>query len=143
MIDVLINILHEGCHSLVVDNGDIRTFDGRGISDLYNLFTTAPGFLQRASIADKVVGKGAAAIMIIGGVKSLYADVISHPAMQLLQKSPIKVCYGKKVENIINRKGDGICPVERLCMPCSTAQECLPLITQFLESISSRDTSLR
>lgn len=130
----LIQILHEGGHSLVVANGEIRTFDGRGISDIYKLFTNDPCFLEGAEIADKVVGKGAAALMIAGGIKSLYTDVISAPALQLLENSPVKVSYGILVDNIINRKGDGICPVETLCLPCVTAQECLPLITKFINS---------
>lgn len=137
MIDDLIKILHDGGHSLVVANGVIRTFDGRGVSDLYHLLTEDPGFLQGAEIADKVVGKGAAALMIIGGIASLYTDVISAPALQLLRESHVKVSFGKQVDNIINRKGDGICPVETLCLPCATARECLPLITQFIRSIKN------
>lgn len=134
MRDDLIKILHDGNHSLVVANGEVCTFDGRGISDLYNILNDDPGFLRGAEIADKVVGKGAAALMIIGGVDSLYADIISAPALELLCQSNTKVDFGKQVDNIINRKGDGICPVETLCLPCKTAQECLPLITQFMNS---------
>lgn len=134
MRDDLIKILHDGNHSLVVANGEVCTFDGRGISDLYNILNDDPGFLRGAEIADKVVGKGAAALMIIGGVDSLYTDIISAPALELLRHSNTKVDFGKQVDNIINRKGDGICPVETLCLPCATAQECLPLITQFMNS---------
>lgn len=134
-MDDLIKILHEGNHSLVVANGEVCTFNGRGISDLYSILTEDPGFLQGAEIADKVVGKGAAALMIIGGISYLYTDVISAPALDLLRQSPVKVDFGKKVDNIINRKGDGICPVETLCLPCATAQECLPLIENFMKTI--------
>lgn len=135
MKDTLIKILHEGNHSLVVANGAVRTFNGRGISDLYNILNENPELLQGAEIADKVVGKGAAALMIIGGIASLYADIISAPALDLLRQSPVKVDFGKQVDNIINRKGDGICPVETLCLPCATAQECLPLIENFMKTI--------
>ena len=61
MMDDLIEILHDGSHSLVVANGEICTFGGRGISDLYNILSEDPGFLQGAEVADKVVGKGAVA----------------------------------------------------------------------------------
>ncbi len=135
MMDHLIKILHDGGHSLVVANGkDVRTFDGRGISDLYNILNEDPEFLQGAEIADKVVGKGAAALMIMGGIDALYTDVISVPALELLHETAIKVGFGKQVDNIINRKGDGICPVETLCLPCATARECLPLINQFIKA---------
>lgn len=131
-MDNLIALLHEGNHSLVVRNGHVATFDSRGVADLFNLLNDDPEFMQGADVADKVVGKGAAALMISGKIHAVYADVISQPALALLSTSPVKVSYGMVVPNIINRKGDGICPVETLCLPCTTADECLPLITSFL-----------
>lgn len=128
----LIRLLYSGHHSLVVAKEEVRTFDGRGISDLYVLLTNESGFLQGASVADKVVGKGAAALMVLGGVQEVYAGVISMPALDLLHKSGIAVRFGQEVPNIINRAGDGICPVEQLCRNCETAAECLPLITEFI-----------
>lgn len=69
MMEDLIRLLHGGDHSLVVANGNVYTFNGRGVTDLYALLREDPGFLKGASIADKVVGKAAAALMILGGVK--------------------------------------------------------------------------
>lgn len=46
MPDELIRILQDGNHSLVVAGDGIRTFDGRGISDLYGLLTEHPGWLR-------------------------------------------------------------------------------------------------
>ena len=45
---------------------------------------------------------------------------------------PRPVSYTVAVPHIINRAGDGICPVERLCAGARTAAECLPLIEGFL-----------
>ena len=134
MTKELIELLHSGNHSLVVANGVTATFDGRGVSDLYRILTETPELLHGADIADKIVGKGAAALMILGEVKSVYADVISTPALRLLQQSSVDISFGQEVENIVNRKGDGICPVETLCLDCKTAEECMPLITRFLNS---------
>lgn len=129
----LISILHEGHHSLVVANGDVCTFDGRGVSDLYFLLFEDPEFLRGASVADKVVGKGAAALMILGGIVEVYADVISSVALRLLKDEGLRVHFGREVTYIINRNGDGICPVEKLCLPCGSAVECLTLIKGFIE----------
>ncbi len=133
MMEDLTNLLHCGNHSLVVANGDICTFDGRGIADLYDLWSNDPGFLDGASIADKVIGKGAAALVILGHAAELYADIISESALDLFHGSPVKVCFGQKVPYIVNRAGDGICPVEILCRNCKTAEECLPLINDFMK----------
>lgn len=133
MMDGLINILHSGNHSLVVANGDICTFNRRGIADLYDLLHNDPGFLAGAAIADKVVGKGAAALAILGHVAELHADIISEAALEILSQSPVTVSYGQIVPYIINRNGTGWCPVETLCRGCKTAEECLPLICDFIE----------
>ncbi len=88
-MEKLIRLLHEGNYSLVVAHGEIRTFSGRGVSDLYALSGEDPGFLRGASVADKVVGKAAAALMIVAGVSELHADVISRPALDLLAGSGV------------------------------------------------------
>ncbi|MBD5356132.1 MAG: DUF1893 domain-containing protein [Bacteroides sp.] len=130
----LIEILHSGNHSLVVANGEIRTFNKKGVADLYHLYTSDPLFLNGSEVADKVIGKGAAALMVMGKVRNVYADVISEPALALLHDNHLSVTYSRKVENIINRQGTGICPVETLCLNCKSAAECLPLIDNFMKS---------
>ena len=135
----LMEILRSGNHSLVVAGSEIRTFDGRGIADLYRIFTLEPDFLAGASVADKVVGKGAAALMVLGGVKEVYAGVASSAALTLLHNSGIAVRCDLEVPHIINRKGDGICPVETLCGDCTTAAECLPRIEQFMQQLKQQN----
>lgn len=135
MTSDLVQILHSGSHSLVVSSRGVHTYDGRGISDLYRLLSDGENLLAGASVADKVVGKGAAALMILGGVDELHTDVISEAAIALLDDSDVKVTYDERVPHIINRTGDGYCPVEVLCSECKTAAECLPLITDFITNI--------
>ena len=66
----LIEKLHAGGYSCVIANGDcIRTFTQRGVADLYDLLVQDADFLKGASVADKVIGKAAAALMVVGGVK--------------------------------------------------------------------------
>ena len=68
--------------SCVVRNGDeVRIFRERGVKDLYRLLREEPQLLDGAFVADKVVGKGAAALMILGGVEELFADVVSRAAL--------------------------------------------------------------
>ena len=93
-MEKLINLLHTGGYSCTIANGGkIRTFTQRGVADLYDLLTQEPEFLKGALIADKVVGKGAAALMILGGIKELYTDIISTKALELFRKSDVKVDF--------------------------------------------------
>lgn len=136
-ISDLIDILHsDGC-SCVISNG-VRTerFYKRGILDLLALVQANDDILANAKVADKVVGKGAAALMVLGGVRQVYADVISESALLLFRQSGVEVSYGKLVDKIINRTGTDICPVEKLCAHCDTPRECLPLIIEFAGTIT-------
>lgn len=129
----LIEILHkEHCSCVIRKDDKITLCRQRGVKDLLELVGSEAKPLQAAEIADKVVGKGAAALMILGGVRAVYADVISTPALELLRTVSIPASYGEIVPNIINRSGTDICPVEKLCQDCDTALDCLPLITKFV-----------
>ncbi len=131
------DILHQqGCSCVIYAHGATTICHERGVKDLLRILKHDPDLLAGSMIADKVVGKGAAAIMVLGGVKAVYADVISRPALDMLASAPIDVSYGECVANIINRAGTGVCPVEALCRDCATAIECLPLIEQFVNKTS-------
>ena len=122
----------EGCSCVVHSAGALYSFHQRGVSDLWQLLHEKPGLLHGAFIADKVVGKGAAALMAAGGVRGVYARTLSRPALGLLEEAGIPVEYECLVPNIINRAGDGICPVESLCADARTPEECLPRIGEFV-----------
>lgn len=129
-------ILHEGKagHSLVIKtaSGDVFSFDGRGISDLMRLLNTSPDTLKGARLADKVVGKAAAALMTLGGVVELYASLISDGALCLLKGTGLKVSYDKRTDHIVNRDGTDWCPMEKACRDCLTAGECLERINKLI-----------
>lgn len=128
----------EGC-SCVVRNGEIvRSFHQRGVSDLWRLLHEEPDVLRGAFVADKVVGKGAAALMAVGGVRRLYASTVSRPALELLAAAGIPVEYETVAEHIINRAGTGICPVEQLCANARTPEECLPRIGEFIRRMKEQ-----
>lgn len=129
----VIDRLHREKCSCVISNGcGLTVCHERGVMDLYRLLTQEPERLRDTFVADKVVGKGAAALMILGGVRELYADLISRPALGLLDSEGVEVSFADVVPNILNRTQTGFCPVETLCSECRTAAQCLPLIEKFI-----------
>lgn len=136
-------MLHEGNHSLVIrtNTDEIFAFDGRGISDLLQLLNESPDLLDGALVADKVVGKAAAALMISGGVKAVFADTVSEPALQLFASaaSEVDVTCNNKVEHIINRTKTGWCPMELACRDAKTPEECLENIKAKLEELKAKE----
>ena len=82
-MDELIRLLNEGNYSCVVRQGEeTRTFSRRGVADLYDLYATDRAFLKGAWLGDKVIGKGAAALMVLGGVSRMDPGS-QHPCTRL------------------------------------------------------------
>jgi len=135
--------LSQGKHSLVVKTAarQTLTFDGRGISDLLQLLRSPAHPLDGAEVADKVVGKAAAALMILGGIKAVHADTVSLPALQLLASAAPQtiVSYGDKVEHIANRTQTGWCPMELACKDATTPEECLSRIQAKLQEFAKEN----
>ncbi len=136
-MDNIIDILHKGNYSCVIKNGNtIRTFTQRGVNDLYYLFTNEPDFLRGAIVADKIVGKAAAAIMIAGGVKSLYTDIISTKAIDVLKNSNTVYNFKTQIDVVINRDKTNMCPLEKACFDIKKIPDIIKTISLFLNTKS-------
>lgn len=94
--------------------------------------------MKGASIADKVIGKGAAALMVLGGMRTVYADIISTPALTLLRHEGIETTFAKEVLHIINRDKTGWCPLETACDKLESVTEMYPVIQNFIKNIRSK-----
>ncbi len=103
---------------------------GNGILPLFKLISEED--LKGAFVMDKVVGKAAAALLIVGHVQEVHTPLISTPARKLLEGNNVKVSFDNEVENILNRANDGICPMELLTKDCLTAEECFQKIEEKL-----------
>ena len=114
-------------------SGEIRKFERRGVADLFALVTDASAFLRGASVADKIIGRGAALLLVKGGVSRVYAQVISSGALEVLRRAGMEVSFGEEVANIINRAGTDVCPVEKLTAGTDSPDEAYLMIKEFLK----------
>ncbi len=138
-MEEIIEILHSGNYACVIkSNGAIRTFNNRGVSDLYNLYNSGDHFANEGMIADKVVGKAAASLMVLLGLKKIYADIISYGALKVLTEAGIDTSFELKVPVIINRTNTGSCPLEILTESTVSPEEALPVITNFINSVKKQ-----
>ena len=112
-IDLAIRELDEGGYTCVVRNGQRNYVSNhRGIAPLVHWLEETPCVLKNAVVADKVIGKAAALLLVHGGIKELYTRVISRPAVAVLRRAEISFSYGEMVEYIENRDKTGRCPME-------------------------------
>ena len=131
----MLNYLKENQLSLVVRNrGEQTTYTQHGVRDLYDLQNSR--VLQGAAVADKIIGKGAAALMIAGGVKYVTTEAISQEAIDMLHAAGIDVQYHEVLDYIPNHDHTGECPIEQRLHGISDPAECLPIVNAFVESMS-------
>lgn len=136
-METLIETLHNSSCSLVLQDrqGNVRLFYKKGVRDLEDLLDKEPNTLKDAVIADKVIGKAAAGMMAYGGVKEVYAEVLSRKALPLLKANNIKYSYGELVDNIVIPKGDTRCPLEKIVASATTAAETVKLLRDHFEEM--------
>ena len=136
--EIINRLFAEQCSCIICNNHEIRLFHERGVKDIYRLLTEEPDFLNGSFIADKVIGKGAAALMVLGGMRTVYADIISTPALTLLCHEGIETTFAKEVPHIINRDKTGWCPLETACDKLESVTEMYPVIQNFIKNIRSK-----
>ena len=100
-----------GYTCVLCKNEMVFTSEQRGVKPLV-IWLESGKDLCGFSAADKVIGRATAFLYVLLGIKSVYANVISKPALSVFESHNISAEYGTLAENIINRQGDGICPFE-------------------------------
>lgn len=105
---------------------------GRGIGPALDALDRLPQLLADAVVYDTIVGKAAAALFILGGVRAVYAATISDSAVALLTQAGVDCRWGVRTDQIANRAGDGLCPFEQAVLTCAEPADCLPVIRETL-----------
>ena len=78
--------------------------------------------------ADKVVGRAAAFLYVLLGVRAVFAGVMSEGGRRVLTAHGIHAEYGALCDVIINRAGTGMCPMEEAVRSAVRPEEALVLI---------------
>lgn len=105
-------LLSGGNFTCVLCKGDTSyTSTGKGVSPMLTFLENGTE-LRGFSAADKIVGKAAAMLFVCAGVTEVFAEVMSKAALNYLKERGIACSYGVLTDKIINRKGDGLCPME-------------------------------
>lgn len=124
----------QNCTCVLCKGEETLSSTQRGVKPLLNWLEQTPDW-QGYCAADRVVGRAAAFLYLLMGVKQLYAGVISQHALRLLEQHHIESEYGQLVPAIRNRAGDGFCPMESAVLEIDDPTEALAAIKQTLQSL--------
>ncbi len=129
-------ILQENNYTCVLYNGKAEYHSNlRGVKPLMEFLQSGEDFSLFCA-ADKTVGAGAAHLYVLLGVKEVWANIISEEGKRVLEKNNISVFCEQTVPFIINRTGDGTCPIEAAVKGIDNSKEALEKIKQTLLSLN-------
>lgn len=127
----MLNQLNANSLSLLVRNHGLTTqHENRGVQDLLTLIQNDPKRLKGAVVADKIIGKAAAALMIAGGVKEVYTNTICTSARELFENAGVVVKAREEVPMILNRDQTGQCPIDSRLNEAATVEECVAILQE-------------
>lgn len=124
---------------VAVKNGEVvfKSKD-KGIKPMYILATEMKEKASNASLADRVIGKGAAILCGYIGIKEVYTDLISEGGKATLEKYKISYTMTEACPYIKNRDKTDYCPIEKLSLPLEEPVLLLQKIKEFFASISKQ-----
>lgn len=118
---------------VIQGNTIVKTECDRGIGPILRLYES--GVLKNAFVVDKIIGKAAAMVLTQAGVTGCYGITMSKTALQWLKNHGIVAEYETCVDAIINRAGNGICPMEETVKDSSDAGEAFLLLKRKMEEL--------
>ncbi len=131
-----IDLLNEGDFTCVLcQNCRVLTETSRGVRPLLQLLDSGESFAGSCA-ADKVVGKAAAFLYCLLGIRAIYARIISSPAVRVLENAGIQVHFDTQVPAIRNRTNTGLCPMETAVWELEEPQAAVASLRKTLETLT-------
>lgn len=130
-------LLQNGGYSCVLcKNETVYTSGESGVRPIMG-FLTQGVELQGFCAADKIVGKAAAMLFILAGIKEVHATVMSRTAVSALSAHGIALSCDTLVDYIINRAGTDMCPMEKAVRDIDDPAQAYTAIQKTILALSS------
>lgn len=107
-----------------------------GIAPMVEALSTGQD-LKGFSVADKVVGRAAAMLFCLAGIKAVYADLVSEGAVEYLKEHKVPLTFDKITPLIRNRSDTGPCPMEEAVLGENDPKAAFDKILKRLKELNS------
>lgn len=120
--------MEAGGHTAVAcREGVFYTADERGVRPLLAWLDGGVD-LSGGVAADRVVGRAAAFLYVLLGVRAVWAGILSRPAQEVFEQNGIEADCGVLVDAIRDRAGTGFCPMETAVRDISDPERALAAV---------------
>ena len=85
-----------------------------------------------ALVATLVLGRAGALLLAYGGVKEVYADIISIPAVECLRSNSVKVTFSELRDNLSDLPETDAADLEQKCLDIASPFQAYELMDQMI-----------
>lgn len=122
-------MLDAGASCVVARDGVVAASEkGRGVGPILKMYDN--GRLAGAFVADKVIGRAAAAVCALGKVRRVHASLMSKDGAAFLKQHCIEASADEFVDQVLNRDKSGRCPLEMSVEGCENPAEMVKRIRE-------------
>ncbi len=129
-------LIEENLALVVVKDGEVifKSVE-KGIKPMYILATEMKSEAKGASLADRVIGRGAALLCGYVEIKEVYTELISEGGVSALGEYNIPYVMERTCQYIKNRDKTDYCPIEKLSLDNDEPVLLLKDIKEFFASL--------
>lgn len=132
-------LYRENLSCVVEKEGNTYTSAQFGIKPLMQFLRENRRFFEGAVVADKVIGKAAALLLIDGGVSEVFGAVMSESAAAFLSAYNVPFGYCELVPMIENRTHTGMCPMEETVLQLSDPSEAFSALEKTIARLMQKN----
>ena len=103
-----------------------------GVAELLAAFDQLGPTARGSSLADKIVGHAVAVLALRAGVVAVTTPRASRTAVDLLAAHAVALEADEVVPQVLNHRGDGPCPLERLACEAGDPEQAVAKLRDFL-----------
>ena len=138
MINKLKEVLIANNYSIIAIKDSQRyTSKLDGIKPVIFKLNEELSFFNGSIVVDKVIGKASASLLALSGAREVYGLVMSISAKEVFEKYHIIYHYDELVPYIINRRNDGMCPMEETVKDIEGLEDCYKALNEKLKQMAS------
>ncbi len=120
----------------------LYTSKKKGIAPIMDMLKTDRYFFDGAVVADRVIGKAAAMLLIDSGAQYIFGEITSEHSFKVLDNAKnsnpdFSYEVGTIVPYIINRTGDDMCPMEKTVLSLENPSDAYAPLKEKLKSLQS------
>ena len=125
--------------SLVIVKNQENIFEScsSGISGLLDAVERLSTKLYGSSVADKIVGRAAALLIVYSRIKEVYAVLLSREGLKVLKENNISIEYNRLIPKVLDRTAMDICPFEEFSLTIKSPNDAYRMLKDCAEKIRS------